>query len=368
MVAQRVTAEFKKITQLPSVLERFAISALVRRSLELRPVPDRRPPPHLDPKIHRDLVRIERRAILRAAAAGALSATLASLAELSGRTWVLVLVTIAATGLEIAFLYWDALRAVHLLAERAGLHLAPNNDEDGPSTVTLSLARAAMELPDPAKGPLDINALRGASKFRLVLEAVLYKAKIGLTNFLVRLLIRRLVGRATVRYLLVFMAVPITALWNGIVCWLILRQARFRVIGPSAVEETLNRLVSETQSRPRPFAEALVRAAAATAVSKRRLHPNLVLLLEGLHERTGRIPVPEADDPARLLAALRALGPDERKRVLRILALALVLDGGVTKDEQRFWIRCLEVSGCAFPGDYVENLRHAFVRGEPLPF
>jgi len=368
MVAQRVTAEFKKIARLPSVLERVAISALVRRSLEVRAVSERRPPPHLDPQIHRDLMRIEQWAIARAALAGALSAALASLAELSGKTWLLLLVMAVATGLEIAFLYWDALRTVHLLAERAGLQLLPNHDDDGPSTITLSLARAAMELPDPSTGPLDINALRGASRLRLVLEALLYKAKIGLTNFLVRLVVRRLVGRATVRYLLVFISVPITALWNGVVCWLIVRQARFRVIGPSAVDQALRRFFPDTQTLTRAFAEALVRAAAATAVSKRRLHPHLVLLLEGLHERTGRISVAEADDPARMLEALGTLNRDERKPVLMVLALALVLDGGVTKAEARLWIRCLEISGCVFPVDYVENLRRAFVRGEPLPF
>lgn len=78
-----------------------------------------------------------------------------------------------------------------------------------------ALARAALELPNRPDPRIPVNPYREASKAMLVAAAILYKLKIGLTNFLLKALIRRLGGRTLLRSWAPFVAVPVTALWNA---------------------------------------------------------------------------------------------------------------------------------------------------------
>ncbi len=125
----------------------------------------------------RKLRRIEQGVVIRAGLVGAGSALVTALAELSVRPlfgidsdstavgdlirfWAWVGgVTLVATIGEIGFLYWDALRSVHALSRAAGMNLFASGREEASATA-ISLARAALELPNPPKGPHAIDPHR----------------------------------------------------------------------------------------------------------------------------------------------------------------------------------------------------------------
>ncbi|MGH8865017.1 MAG: LBF_2804 family protein, partial [Burkholderiales bacterium] len=205
----------------------------------------------LNPTEQAALRRIERGMVLRAAIAGALSGTVSAAAELIaigsgpattiGWLWVAG-ATLAATAMEIAYLYWDALRSVHDLAAAAGVRLFPPGVSISAMTAT-ALARAALELPNRPDPRIPVNPYREASKAMLVAAAILYKLKIGLTNFLLKALIRRLGGRTLLRSWAPFVAVPVTALWNAWVARVVIHEARIRAMGPSATRERLDFLL-----------------------------------------------------------------------------------------------------------------------------
>ena len=129
----------------PPFLERVGLRFLERRAALLSPGAGDRGAVHvLDPQERAELKRIETSAVLRAACAGALSATAAALADLGAApllgldpaqaTWDLKLsywgvvapVIVCASLGELSFLYWDALRSVDRLAKVAGLELSPD--------------------------------------------------------------------------------------------------------------------------------------------------------------------------------------------------------------------------------------------------
>ena len=205
----------------------------------------------LNPTEQAALRRIERSMVLRAAIAGALSGAVSAAAELIaigpgpattiGWLWVAG-ATLAATAMEIAYLYWDALRSVHDLAAAAGVRLFPPGVSISAMTAT-ALARAALELPNRPDPRIPVNPYREASKAMLVTAAILYKLKIGLTNFLLKALIRRLGGRTLLRSWAPFVAVPVTALWNAWVARVVIHEARIRAMGPSATCERLDSLL-----------------------------------------------------------------------------------------------------------------------------
>src|SRR5262249_51234454 len=133
--------------------------------------------------------------------------------------------TAAASIVEISYLYWDGLRTVHELAREAGLELFPEGER---TAVAQAMARAALELPNPTAAVFGVDPRREASKLGLFFASIVYKLKISVSNFVMKALVRRAFARAFVRAWLPLVSVPVTAAWNGIVAWLILREARVR--------------------------------------------------------------------------------------------------------------------------------------------
>ncbi|HEY6077608.1 MAG TPA: hypothetical protein VIW29_02330, partial [Polyangiaceae bacterium] len=266
------------------MLERLGISLLQGGAEAAASADD---PIHvLNPVERAALRRVERGAVLRAALAGVLNAVAtgfgelyahghlgpmpehATLAQRASYWGVFGVAAIVFAVLEIAYLYWDSLRAVRRLAAVAGLELRA----DANAEVALALARAALELPNPPEATLGVNPHREASKAQLLVASLIYKLKISVSNFLFKAILQRALGRFATRHLLAFAAVPINAVWNGLVCWSVLREARIRVMGPSAAVEMLS-AVLEGEPSPSPQLVAAIQQAVGSAVVRtRELH------------------------------------------------------------------------------------------------
>jgi hypothetical protein len=339
----------------------------------------------LNPEERKKLQAIERGAIARAALAGALSSLVAAVVELAitrpllgprprnasigdqARFYaVLGAATVIASAIEIGFLYWDGLRSVHRLSHEAGLDLFPETEDDD-AAVAAAMARAALELPNPIQNLFGVNPQREASKLRLFIASIVYKAKISVTNFLMKMLVRRAIGRAAVRSWLPFVAVPFTAAWNGVVCRLIIREARIRAMGPSAAKEMID-VILEAHGRDlgELARQCLVRAVASSIVRTEDLHPNLVALFREAAARAQTdIPV-DVDDTRVFLTQLPELGPNEQTCILRVLAVASIIDGRLTRNEKRLLMEARRVCGRDADLGAIIVLRRAFVDGDSL--
>lgn len=338
----------------------------------------------LNPDERRALNAVQRGAIFRSCLAGAISATIAAVAEvwatpmvpegaalLSAENIQFWLIVGGATGvaavLEILFLYWDILRSVHELSNVTGLQLFGKDVKDSDRQIAEALARAALELPNPIDLHARINPRREASKWRLVAASLIYKLKVGVSNFLIKMLVRRILGRVFVRSLvnsvIPFAAVPITAAWNGVVTWLVLREARLRAMGPSAAQELVTVVFSDAPVLSEAGRLAAVRAVAAAIVRTQDLHPNLVALLGEVQRKAGDTGNAELDDPGEFLRSLKALGPGEQRLALQTLVVACIVDGRITAREKRLLSEAY--AAAAKPLDFgpVNRLRREFVAG-----
>lgn len=341
----------------------------------------------LDDAEHAALRAIERRAVLRSALAGVLSALVCGYAavwagdryavgevvharHLAAYWGIQGLVTIVASVVEIGYLYWDALVSVRKLAHAAGLDLHAEARGVGGrgSLVASALARAALELPDPDTPVHGVDPRRESSAVALLVASIVYKAKIALSTFLLKALVRRALGRFATRAILAFAAVPINAVWNGVVTFLVLREARVRAMGPSAVEALLPKLVPEPGALSIGAKRAVVRAAGAAIVRSEHAHPNLVLFLRRMIEHIG--PLGDRvvlDDTKVFLDEAKTLSEDERKLVTRVVIAAAVLDGRTALSERRLLATVVTTLGGQARSDEVlrkiESLRVAFVGG-----
>ncbi|MCC6334854.1 MAG: hypothetical protein IT380_12820 [Myxococcales bacterium] len=340
----------------------------------------------LNAEERRALWRIQAGAVFRSALAGALSGGVSAAAEVVAEPllppgasafsmdglqyWAFLGgITLLAAVLEILFLYWDTLRSVHELARVAGLELFGKDRKSSDEALVDGLARAALELPNPIDLTARVNPHREVKKWRLVLASFAYKAKVGVTNFLVKMLVRRLLGRVAVRSVLgalvPFVAVPVTALWNALVTWKLLREARIRAMGPSALTELVDVAFSDVANLSPQGKLSAVRAVAAAIVRTQDLHPNLVRMLTLVSRRAGDTGNNELDDVGQFLASLKALAPEELRLSLQLLALALAVDGKLTARETRLWKDALAGAGRPVDHRSLESLRHAFAAGDP---
>ncbi len=327
------------------------------------------------------LSAIQRAAVLRAGLVGALSALASAAATVLAAPllgplgdaaplvdqipyWAVVGgVTVVASVLEIGFLYWDALRATHLLASAAGLELstAPGAGR----YVVAALARAALELPNPKNSVPGVNPDRETSRLVVAVAALAYKLKVAATSFLLKALLRRALGRAAVRIAAELVAVPVTAAWNAVVCAVVLREARLRAMGPSAAHE-LVRLLLEGRERSAAERAAVFAAIAAAVVRTGDSHPNHAALFDEVRARLGAPSEPDLDDTAAFLLRLRDLEPTSQRVALRALAVATVIDGRLKRSEVTLLRQAHAACDLPFDPAPTRDLRRAFTGGRPL--
>ena len=336
----------------------------------------------LNPVERAGLLRVLRVAVLRAALAGALNAlatgfgalfaahvlghkpehaTLLQTASYWGLFGVLALI---AAVLEIGYLYWDSLNAVRQLSLVAGLQI----DSVDNSEVRFALARAALELPNAPDATFGVNPHRESNRWQLATASLVYKLKVSVTNFLFKALVERAVGRLVARSFLAFTAVPINALWNALVCWFVLREARIRVMGPSAASQMLDIVFSAEQTPSPALLTAVHRALGAAIVRTSELHPNHIALVRELRSRFGEpLAGVQVDDSAAFLSSLSELDHGQRCTALRVLAIGAILDGRLVKRERRLLAEAYQAAGITPALEHVERLRRAFVAGDPIP-
>lgn len=362
--------------QQPPLMARMGRAYFASRSSKVKAVRSGDASHVLNPAERKALRRVEVGAIVRAAIAGALSGGACAATEVFAdfefpndpvKYWTLMaVVTIVASVAEIAYIYWETLRSVHELSRVAGLELFGEDRKSSDDALVDALARAALELPNPVDLRNGVNPHREAKKWKLLLVSLAYKAKVGVTNFVAKLLIRRVLSRVALRGLLPFVAVPVTALWNAIVMWLVLREARIRAMGPSAILELVNVIFDDAPELSEAGRLSAVRAVAAAIVRTQDLHPNLVRLLTNVARRTGDTGKNELDDVALFLSNLKTLAPAELKVSLQVLSVACVLDGRLSGREKQLWGDALEAAGRTVDFKALERLMTAFVRGDEI--
>jgi hypothetical protein len=166
---------------------------------------------------------------------------------------------------------------------------------------------------------------------------------------------------------LAFTAIPINAVWNALVCWYVLREARIRVMGPSAASEMLDIVFRAEPTPSAALLTAVHRALGAAVVRTSELHPNHISLMRELRLRFGEpLAGVEVDDTRAFLQSLAKLTYAERCTTLRVLTVAAILDGRLVKRERRLLLEAYEAASITPALEHVELLRKAFVSGDPI--
>jgi hypothetical protein len=359
---------FRLLPYSRSWLERFASRFLRRRSRTIAPQ-ETEDPVHLLTTAERDNInRIVKHTILKTVFAGLCSASIPATIDFyfysnpdSVRWFYLISFTIIATILEVSYLYWSHLNAMLALTQATG---ATFGSDEG--SLADAMARAALELPDPTRIIEGINPRRESSKAGLLLAVFIYKLKRGITGFLFKFMIRQTATREALRIVAPFVALPISGAWNAIVSYRILREARMRVLGPSAIEEMISGLLDHQPDLSEKGKSMLLRSVGVAMVRKRCAHPNLLALLRAVIKRTGAVRARDLDSAKYFLQTLPTLSLEEQRLSLIILQIAFMLDGSLSRREKTFIIQSRKLCGLSNALLAVEELLHTFASGAQI--
>ena len=359
-----------------NVVERLGLDFLQRRI-------DRR-----EPRIRRwspgevaEVRRIERRLIGLAALSGAVVGGVLGFLEIGFRTWMLeegaasgwreqipywtayMAVTVLVSGVEILYLYWLVLRSVARIGSIAGLSLSTGDIEH---VIGVGLSRAALDLPNPYGPIYGIDPYARTSRWKLTAYSVLYRLKVGVTSFLFRVVLRRVLARAAVRFVIPLAAIPAFAVWNGLIIRWILREARIRAAAPVAIEELAERMTADKASLTEGGRELLLASLAEAIVRSQDAHPNFVLLLMRLCRDLEISPESARGDWESTRHALGNADPETQDVVLASLTLAAMLDGAPRRAQRSFLEEAHELCGRPFEAEALGAAHRCFIEGQGL--
>lgn len=323
--------------------------------------------------------RLEWRAIGMAAAAGAVSGGLLAAVEiglfsgpaaLESGAWrellprwsIYLAAAVVFSAVELIYLYWTLLRIVGRISTIAGLSLERGEIEQ---IMALGLSRAALELPSPRVPVYGIDPYARVPRWKELGYAVLYRIKVGLTSFVVRVLLRRVLSRAGLRFYMPLIAVPVFALWNGVVARWVMSEVRTRVAGPIAVDEFSAWVSAHKTCLGSATRQLILEAVGEAIIVSQDAHPNFVLLLSRLLEDLELAPEPLRQWDVSL-ALLKDLSATEQNVVLAAATVATVIEGRL-RSRQREFLRGLHVAcGRASDTRSVFEARQEFLHGRGI--
>ncbi len=162
-----------------------------------------------------------------------------------------------------------------------------------------------------------------------------YKAKISISSFVAKALVKRVLGRSAARSIIELATVPIFAVWNALIFVWVLRKVRMVLIGPRLIRELALLAFPNSDYTPDDgFQASMATALGVLIVQKGELHPNAARLLDYLVQSFGLKAGQFSDKREVLYEQISSLDPQDQLRLFRSCLLVAVLDGNYKKREE----------------------------------
>ncbi|MEI1276838.1 hypothetical protein V6Z05_00795 [Leptospira venezuelensis] len=244
------------------------------------------------------------------------------------------------TIVEFYLLYKLGLWAAYKLTKLSGIRL-----EEDPDLVTGNanlLSRMALEIPDPDLKLLGIDPLRLTDKRSLLIRTFFYKTKVLLSNLIAKIFLRKILARNSLRVYADYVAAPITAIWDGVVMYLILKELRIRLLSRIIAREVTDEILQNKDKLSKEGQIAFLAAVGNSVVFTQIFHPNLEYMLIKMHKGFGlNSHDGSLDDLDTFGSLVSQLSKEEKKACLKLLCIACSFDGKLSAFETKHIKRIL---------------------------
>ena len=261
--------------------------------------------------------------------------------------WVAI-VTIISIIIEIYILFLISLKAVYEVSKLINLHAKEESfEKDGVFSVKHILARTALELPDPELKILGVDPFKQISKKNLLVLSLLYKAKIFVSNVVLKYLLLFVFGKYIFGISVLYEALLVECFWNCVVILRVVKEARLRLFGFAIANQIGNNVIcSNILAKLSPLAEVgCLRAIGNAVVMAQNYHPNMIILLLRFQQILKINAEDKLDDWNIFLDTLKTCTEEERNFLLDLFTVSAAFDGKLSKLE-------LEHMQSAYGDDY----------------
>jgi hypothetical protein len=245
-------------------------------------------------------------------------------------------VTVISIAIELYILFLIALRAVYAVSELVNLHASEKElMQDGLFSVKNILARTALELPDPEMEIMGIDPFKRISKKNLFVLGLLYKAKIFVTNIIVKYGLLFLVGKAIFGVSILYAAIIVECFWNSVVIRKVVCEARLRLFGFALANKIGKNVLSENRlEHLSPMARSgCLRAIGNAVVMAQNYHPNMIIFLIRFQQILKISEPDKYDDWDIFMETLKQVSEQERNFLLDLFTVSAAFDGRLSNLE-----------------------------------
>lgn len=266
------------------------------------------------------------------------------------------------SAVEIGLLYAIALRGVARVAYHSGLSIT---HDAGRMLFAHSLARTALEFPSPQVRIYGIDPYAHVANWKRTALNIAYKLKVGVSSFVLRVFLRRLVARTAIRSMVPLLAGPLYAVWNAYIIGRIMSEAQVRTLGPFAVDMLIKSHFKDATALPAQERDVVLHAAGEMLTRGQDAHPNQVYLLNEL-----RIALNHRADVALDWSTMRCHLPDldvaGQARVLDVLTVSCLIGKRMRREQMALLRDACNDCNTALSEARLKALRKAFKRGKAL--
>ncbi|MBS1510651.1 MAG: hypothetical protein JST86_07425 [Bacteroidetes bacterium] len=250
--------------------------------------------------------------------------------------WVAA-VTLLSIAIEFYILFVIALKAVYEVSELINMHAVKNEFlDESVFSVKHILARTALEVPDPELKILGIDPFKRISKKNLLILGLLYKAKIVVTNTVLKYGLKFTVGNTLLGIPVLYEALPVECFWNSVVIRRVVHEARLRLFGFALANQIANNVVKDHllhQLSPEAKVGCL-RALGNAVVMAQNYHPNMIILMLRFQQVLKITNSYKLDDWNLFLETLKKVTEKERYFLLDLFTVAAAFDGKLSELEK----------------------------------
>jgi len=266
------------------------------------------------------------------------------------------------SAVEIALLYFLALSGVARVARHAALPLS-RNEEKG--LLAHSLARAALEFPNPQIRICGIDPYARVSNWKLTALNLAYKLKVGVSSFLLRVFLRRVAARMAIRGFVPLLAGPLYAFWNAFIVWRIMAEARMRTLGPFAVDNLIATHFQDAEDVDDTERDVILHAAGEMLICGRDAHPNQAYLMARLRHALGCEEGIDLDW-REMSRGLPEMDGEQQTRILDLMTVSCLIGSRIHNDQKLVLHEACQACGTALDDAGLKSLHKALRRGEKI--
>jgi hypothetical protein len=195
--------------------------------------------------------------------------------------------------------------------------------------------RVGLEKDDKNSFTYGLNPLQGASRWTLIVYLVVSRLKAAISNYVAKIILRRILGRYAIRTLIDMVGIPVYGFWNAYASYTVIQETKVRIMAPNAIKQICQYLHNRYMNSPE-FISYIYDTLQYISMSKRKYHHNHFLLAKNIL-KTFEIPVKEQHNlRENFLVDIKNLTPEIKTGVVQLLILGFIIDGDISTKESLF--------------------------------